>query len=416
MRYLGLVLVLLMFAISASSQRLLCEFKNETDSVKHIVAFDAFGTFQSTSISNSLISKVVFGGRISDETIQFNAENSRKTSNLMGIESQISLQYTNLEDSLFKNGSWGYIVRFQNEIYFNASYTPGVFDLIFKGNNTSRTRLDLGPSHLQQLRFQELGFGAFYKPLNMQFGISAIKGQSFIDLNVSEGHLVTPEDVSYLDFAANATFRNSSANGSSFGNLNGMGASAFFRCDIPVASGAGTQGRMFTFQLDNLGFISWSRNAQVTRLDTNIVFNGFKISDFSDTTGQLSNSVQNFIDSVQPASTNETFYTLMPVIVQLSLNPEKDFLKKVQPIGGLRHIFRANYRPLVYAGAYYRFSKIIGLGGTVNWGGYGTYSGGLSIDASLNNLDFYLSSNYLLSSFIANKGGINLNIGLKCAF
>jgi len=188
MRYLLLILFFLFAGRLLSQSYFLQDGSLAYDSLTSgLINLGAMRVDQSNSITRELLSKIAFGGHISDDA-KTNVQGNLDRQNFYGGETSATLSYTWFETR--KNHGWSISYDYKN--LNSLEFTNDFYTLILFGNSEFRdVPARLGASRLKIFNYQSLSLGWIDKKTgsNIQFGI--YDNRSFSELDLSESTLST---------------------------------------------------------------------------------------------------------------------------------------------------------------------------------------------------------------------------------
>jgi len=238
--------------------------------------------FESNALNLDFINSLLYGGNIDEET-------KINWINLCREKNKIFTLFQN--DIYFKRG-----IK-QNNLYFKISdvntldivFNKDLLKLVLNGNFEYQDQtLNFNQTHIRANRYQKynLQYEVNLDQKSLLFGLSYLKGNHSINVNINDGSLYTAEYGEYLDVNYDISGFITDTSNISFFNNNGNGLAL----DL---------GLKFDFKeykvnlyLEDLGFIQWNRNSIYVAADSTFTYNGLEIDniyDFNDSI--LNNSI-----------------------------------------------------------------------------------------------------------------------------
>lgn len=402
-----------MFSIGKAQELIPSYFNSEGISHKIELKFD--GYYNSTSLSNDFTSLFYKGGYI-DSILKNKISNDLFDENRIGSELNYGITYKNYHAHLLGQPHIGWYASVENIGNYHANFSKNAFDLLFYGNgNYIGDTINIAPVEAEFLQYQKFTIGGFNKNNNSYIGISFLKGQSYNQLQINNSTLYTAPLAESLSGNINANYTQSdtsSTNGLNAFNGWGLSTDIVFYLNIGKNKNIKFQ-NAFCISVQNLGFIQW-KNTTTSVVDTQFVFNGFEVNDLFDSTSY--NFSDRLEDSLGVKKHNETITKMIPAIFTFSKAIDPNSEDKLQGIYGVRVRSNAFYRPLFFAGIYYRTNEKLNMSAFLSIGGYGRFKIGYQLSYSpFKNFSFHLASGNLIG-FMNSGYGKDLTIRLAYAF
>lgn len=377
------------------------------DSVLNQLSISGNFSANSNSLTNSLVSTALQGGKITSEMKSNNLERI-KTENRFGylIENKINYSRKLKSHQLVAQAEY-------REVDFgNALFSEDFFKLVIYGNKPySGEQLELNEFEFTRRSYQvfSLGLG---KSIDSNLFISArvglVHGSSFQTIQLHNANFYTEEDGRYIDFSGDysnaSSISNSRYSGNAWGTSLSLGVNKVFE----------KSGNELRLTLTDLGFAKWQQVSFYDTTDAKYRFEGYVIDDiFNAENG--SDTQQDSVETVEDVLNLEKKETTL--LVSLPTRIQIDFLQKFGKIelqSGFKYIFNANYIPRLYIQPKYFINEKIAAKATIAVGGYGNFDLGLGLTGRIGkSLYFDLDLYYLEALLVPNKSagqGINFSL------
>ena len=362
------IFLFMLFSISKDiNSQYNSEFLKYSDYGKHVSLYSE-SEFNSNSINNDFLDKIIFGGFIADATKQ-NVSKKIKDMNYFGGNFNYGINvFFGKDSSKFK-----WVLGLKDQQFANSNFTRDFFNIAFYGNTMYKGKTAyFDNSSIAYSHFQELKFGFIVgndSTGKTAAALSVLKGQNMFQFGaLGTNSLFTASDATQLDLNANFTMHTSNVAKNNFNAINGIGFSIDLFAETPYTSFLGKS--KFILNVSNFGFINWNKNTKNYSVDSLFHFSGFAINsihDLKDTTLNAINkdTLVNHITHLTSAK-----YNLM-LPMNLVLIHQIDFSERFSLRTGIRHIFNGNYKPFLFAEAKYTFKSDLNFGGLLAFGGYG---------------------------------------------
>lgn len=335
-----------------------------------------FGRYQmaSNAVTASLSNAIYTGSPLSREAREATLGLLR-SSNRMGVDGDYGLFFRHLPDSA---KGIGYFIRIADRYQAHTTFSDDLLNVGMFGNaRFAGQTADMGPLTLQYHNYKQYEIGllkVWEKPKtkwHLGVGLSFLTGNQAVVADFEEASLFTDADGEYLDIVLHGSLVTSSIASTQY--FAGMGYG--FSASVHV----GMQGEKFgwTFQLDDLGMLSWGSRLREHDVDTVARFEGAAIDLFGDDpfvsvnldtiTKQLvtSRDGNGFVTPTAGSIRAEGSYRLNAKDWRIYL--------------GVHHRFALGYFPLIYVGTSAPLPKRFYIDGRFAYGGFGSWNIGLEL-------------------------------------
>lgn len=394
------------FSGSLLSQSMLPVFY---DTIAHDgqLSFNGGAFYHTSSIQNGLGDKFIFGGHITDEEKEASFD-KMENFNTFGGDLSGELVYYHGKTVFSKYPDLSWKVSFGNSTVFGAEYHKDVFGLLMFGNKRYiNQQANLNNSYAFYYSGTKLGVGLYNRKTKSAFTANAVMVNNYWKVDMEQASF-------YTDSNGDELF------------VIGIGG-------IGVTSGDFYSGMGFSFDLDHYipirseglmnGFVQLTaRNIGVARLsDWNITelagtlnYQGF---DFSSLTAQTdANFVDQVKDSLEVRSSSGSQWILLPGLFQIGKIVDAHSEQKLQSFFGARAYLTTVYRPMVFFGLHYRFSKNFAAGSQIAYGGFGGIRFGTYVSYTKDKLTFSLATEDALGALHSRQYGQSVLIGINWKF
>ena len=245
---------------------------------------------KSNRLSNKILNEAIFDGRIMKETAdQFSSENSNSTTYLSGgIMGDLWFR-TN------RKGAWNFLFGFGANDMLYSSLKTGLGQIYLNGNGPYEDQeLQLGPSRLNYLSYQSLGFGLEYTNEKFTWGVSTqlIKTSRYQELRMNSSTFYTAPNGAYLDTSLDFEYYSSASSQPKSSAWYGTGASVntyFVYQNKP-------DGAMLSVQLSDVGFTTF-KGVNGYAITKDSLFSGVEINNILELDDALQTNAD--LDSIE---------------------------------------------------------------------------------------------------------------------
>lgn len=164
-----------------------------------------------------------------------------------------------------------------------TKFTDDLFNVVFFGNaGFAGTTADFSGTRHQQYDYRQLRLGIqkkFFTPSaawETGIGLSFLTAKNGSGLDLAHATLFTEQNGEYIDAVYEFTYMESDASNTGSLQVDGAGAAA----DIMIAYIPNGGKSRFIFYANDLGIISWNKNATLYSADSALHFEGIAVTDF----------------------------------------------------------------------------------------------------------------------------------------
>lgn len=369
------------------------EFQN-FDKMGRSVSVNGEYELGSNGMQNKFLNKFIYGGYI-DNATKDAAYRQMKLYNVLG-----ATMHYNVSAFFGKSPKYSYLIGFQDQRIFNATYTKDLYQLAFYGNKPylGETK-SLGGSNINSLRFQELKLGFIWHKIDttakIGASVSILRGQQLFYIRANNNSsLYTNNDGTEMEFNSNFSMALGDTNNRNKAfAFSGIGASADIFFETPYQSRLG-KSSVLTVNVNNLGFIHWFDESIQYSSDSTFRFDGYHVNNIKDLSDSTLKNISK--DTIVKNATNarkQSFNTNIPT--NLLLINKIIFTNKYALSTGFRYVFHANYKPYIFIENEYSFTPKVLMTLHVGYGGYSRLNVGLALVYNSKQWFFKIGSNSL---------------------
>lgn len=414
----GLVIIIFSFLTISSFAQQYTNFFN--DSVPRLnISIQGMFDYGSNVATNQFLNKFILGGNISREN-KDDFYNNLSSNNTIGGDFNLKVQAEIPIDTFLRKTNFSFLIGVEHNEHFDGKFSKDLTKLIFDGNKQFEGKFaNIGGTNFNYISYQQLNFGFLnYKQSNGRAAkegaiFSIIKAQEHQAIVVPEGSLFTEKLGNELVLDLNYIYNSSDTAQKGLSAFNGFGIATDLFTEFNLKNGG-----KISLQVDDLGFIQWSKKSIQIEADTIFTYNGVEIDNIFDLNDSLISSFSrdSLLDYISTKKGKGGYAIALPTAI--SINYHHTFSEKVAAVFGLRHRILANYFPLLYANIQYQINPKLIVQGNVIYGGYGKLNAGLTIAKQIkNNFQIIVGTNhlgvYILPSATYSNNGF---LGLKVYF
>jgi hypothetical protein len=304
-----------------------------------------------------------------------------KNSNRVGAELNNSVFAAFRLDSLCHKAGYNLFFSIRGRQHFDCHYPKDFYKVGFYGNAAyAGKEANFANFGVNLIRYQQFQIGLFSTKLdtNARWGISLsfLKGEQYQSIFAKKAMLYTSPDGQYITFDTEMEMAESDPAHKGIKAMNGFGMSMDFYFESPFHTKIGET--TIAVSVSDIGLIRFNDNSIYRHQDSLFKYDGFHINsifDISDSTF-LKTSQDSIKNKVLPPTRRSVTATL-PSTLNLSI--ETVLSENFHLIGGIHHIFNANYTFQPYVKGNIYFNKYFMISATIGYGGYGGFNSGLGL-------------------------------------
>ena len=400
-----LTIIIVLFSLTVQAQILAIFADHFPDSSNVRIGIMAEYELNSNAFTNEFVSKFYKGGYI-DTDLKNRVLGRIRNSNQIGGDINYGIYGSFKLDSLFHKKNISVFFTVRDRQHFDGRFSKDFYKVGFYGNASFAGEMaNLNGFSTNLIRYQQLQIGLFTTKLDSAacfgIGISFLKGEQYTSVSAKRAELFTSEDGQYIDFNTSLQVMQSDTSHKGPGSFNGLGASAELYFEAPFKTRFGDS--KLRISIADVGLIRFNSESLVLSQDSLFHYTGFTINSIYDLQDSTFNkaSQDSIISSIAPLQ-KRSFSATLPAT--LNLNFETRFNERFYLAEGIRYVFNANHKLLMYVkGNFYIHPKLM-FSATFGYGGYGNFNYGLGIFANLGKgFKIYAGSNNIEGYIVPKK-------------
>lgn len=407
-------IVCFLFSAAVNAQEIISPLF-PSDSAKHELNLNFSGYYHNTSLSNEFLGLFYHGGYL-DSSLKNEMSENLFSENRIGGELSYGIRYRNFHSHLFGKPSWGWYASVSNHAFYHARYSENAFNLLFYGNSRfAGDTIPLQNVHFESMQFQKFTFGGFHKDNHSYIGVSFLKGQDYKSFGMNRANLYTAPLGEEIALDLHASYEQTDTLKRGLNAFNGWGLSTDLVFYLNMGKNRNIKFQnTFQVAIRDLGFIRWNEKSLLTETDSSYYFDGFEVEDIFDSASyQFSDRMR---DTLKISPVNKGNTTILPFSFSFAKVADPVSGDKIQGFYGIRVRAFAWYKPLFYAGIFYRPVKNVSMNLYASAGGYGKFRIGYSVNACiLKKINVSLASSDLIG-WTKNGSGKDASIQVSYVF
>jgi hypothetical protein len=371
----------------------------------------SFNYYASNHFNNDLVNQFIFGGEITNDIKDFN-QNKLGRMNVIGGEIEQKLEYHNFNLTPFKKYPQLAMTFAAEDInFFSANISSDLFSTVFYGNKSYLgDTMDFSFSHIQNLHFQKIGFGVIHKKTKSYVRLNFLLGNKSLNYRVGDSWLYSSPASDSISLNMNFDgYRTDTSK--SYYEYKGYGFSFDFEHNF-IYKDHKDRMQVYNLKLSNFGMVFWDDQTTFNYVDSTYKYSGFELSELLN---RDSTSTPLLPDSLGILQKQQTKVEVLPFEISLQKSANQLTDQKLQIIYGLKALVSSDFRPYVFAGAYYAPFKSFSLQSRLAYGGFGGFKVGLGLNYFLNQTFMISLSSYDVIGYVSSKYGYgkSLNFALR---
>jgi len=373
----------------------------------HELTINASGELSTSSISNQITNRLIFGGNITSDLIQ-TVEGKHKNLNRIGFYTDPNIEYINYKVRPFKQKDWGIIVKAGLLSSGGARYKSGIFGLAFRGNEPYLgSTIDLSNMFLGMFTAHKVGFGFISSKSKSNVSLNIYGITNYINGHLNDASLYQDE----MGFNAALAMSGQGLTTTKSPYYKGLGvgidANFFFKVGKP------DKPSYIQFSVQNLGVGFLNKNVVRYEMDTTILYDGYTI-------GNLTNNETIFgkdkkiTEEIGLRNDTISKAVALPFTVQIAKIIDEHNTKQIQFYYGIRVYVQNAAIPMGYFGIHYRTKSWFRMGLGASYGGFTGFRANLYMQAALKKFNVGISTSDLIGLTGYGKGyGLSLGISYR---
>ncbi len=331
-----------------------------------IALLQGHGLIGSNNMDISFLKKNIYGGLISNNTIDQMADDATAI-NRAGFLANGTIDFYSFSDSMLGKPYLGLRIGVSSNYHASLGYSRNLFKTIYQGNaQFAGSKTQLAPLAATYQAWQKFSVGLFNKSTLTSVSLALVAGQQYNSLLVQDARMQTSAlgdtlSLSYIgDYIQSDTLKRGWANGS------GLGLCIDADYNLPIADNQG----VISISLRDFGFVAWNKQTEHYNFDSLTTWTGVEVnSAFDLNTDSL--DLPHIRDSIKYTVTNKTFVAPLPLSLHVRFSKfftATDYYEIGVSIWPNRAAI-----PLVYAGMNHFIGKHFIFSEKLSYGGYGTW-------------------------------------------
>lgn len=401
-------IIFLLFIILSlqSNAQIASIFSDEfPDSSKTRIGLIADYNVGSNNLTNEFTGKFYNGGFISKE-LKDEVLSRTKNKNRFGADVNYGVFASFKTDSLFHNKNLSVFFSVRDRQHFDVSFSKDLYKVGFYGNSSYAGKTaDFNGFSMNLLRYQQIQIGFYSAPSDSVarwgMGLSFLKGEQYSSVNAKTAEFFTSEDGQYINFNTSINVAQSDTSKKGFAAFNGVGASADIYFEAPFKGKFGDS--KILISVSDIGLIRFNQNSLSYSQDSMFHYDGFHVNSIFDLQSSAyadNTSKDSIINSIAPRKKQYISATL-PGILNFSF--QTTLSNNFKLTEGVRYVFNANYKMLLYVKGDFYFSPKFMLSATLSYGGYSTFNYGVGIFANVGKGFIIYAGSHNIEGYIVPK-------------
>lgn len=405
-------LISILFIGTIFSQQLL-PVQHDTTHYSQEIILTGNGEYSATSLRNELVSKLFWGGEITDP-IKQSSFSKHKLINRFGIDLNSEIEYRNFNIHLFNKPSYGIVLKAGAYAIGSAAYSKDAFGTIFFGNaDYLGQTANLSGTYFSYISFQKVGIGCINNISKSSLSLNFYTVNDYFGSHFQKASYTEDSDGTSLSTQLSGGFK--TTQGKSFVKGAGVGIDFDSRFSVQL-----NPKRKATFQIlaKNIGLVNYYTGLDTYQVDSTYSFDGFSIQQLignaSLTVDSLNSST--FVDTLKIQHSIEKKTLFLPGYLQIGKIINDNDSSKTQAFYGLRMYPSLAYVPLLYLGGQYSINKHIQLGIQGSVGGFSTFKVGMYATLKQANWSIGIASQDVYGDFSKRGFGKSFLMRIRCVF
>ena len=410
-----LFFIVFFYSISAIAQTELSINHFTIDTGKFVLGTVNEFSMNSNGLNNKFIYQLSADGYITSE-IKNHISSKLKANHQFGGDINTSIFFSQRLDSIFKAKRFNYFIQAGSRTHFNGNFTKDLFNFTFFGNKKFAGKTaNLSGSNFSLLQYQQLQLGIFsHQKNNSKIGssISLLNGRNYLSWDINQLTIHTDELGEQIDVNAVITKHQSDTLNNTYKGL-GLSLAFYYEKELNLSHLNENFKGWFRFEVSDIGFINWNKNAITSSIDTVFEYKGFQIENLL----KINDSIFNELDSIRDNSNfskKESFQTILPA--NLNITFAQSYKKHTLVVGAI-HRIPANFNTYVYLQESYKLNDRYSIFGLIGYGGYGKTNIGIGGYLNYSTFKLKIGSNNIEGLIVRNySAGTNIYLSAKKYF
>jgi hypothetical protein len=377
MKHKKYILLFLVFAsstnVGAQDYPFVFEDTINDQSMIRITSFNHYG---SNRFNNALTDKFLFGGEITQE-IKDDNEARLKSLNSIGGEFEQRIDSYSPDVNPFNKDKYGLVMSFSDNHFISANIPGDLYRTALYGNaDYAGDTMDFSFGHAQYQHYQKLSVGFYEKKTLSSVQVSFITGSKSANFHTANSSLLSHADGDTVELKLQGQgFATSEFN--PYWAFQGTGFCFDLNYNFMFMSKDGNR-QLVNLRINNLGAIFWNKSSFNYYADSTTTYTGFDIHNFID--DDTLNNNYNFPDTLGLIKTIGRYTDVLPLELVVEKLADRFSPNKVQVIFGFKGVLTPDYRPYLFAGAYFQPVTKFSASSHLSYGGFAGFRWGLNFN------------------------------------
>ena len=373
--YYILYLLACIISVSTNAQDLSVVFE-DTINDQSILKISSFNHYGSNRFNNALMDKFLFGGEITQDIKDDNHDRLKSLNSVGGEFEQRIDSYSPDVNPLGKE-RYGLKLSFSDNHFISSNIASDLYTTAMYGNSDYLgDTMDFSFSHLQYQHYQKFSVGFYEQRTLSSVQVSFISGSKAVNFHSANSSLISHADGDTVQLALQAQgFATNDF--SPYWAFQGNGFSIDLNYNFMFMSKDGNR-QLVNLRISNLGAIFWNKTTHSYYVDSTTTYTGFDIRNFID--DDTLNETFNFEDTLGFIQEIGRYTDVLPLELVVEKLADRYSPNKLQVIFGFKGVLTPDYRPYLFAGAYYQPISKFAASTHLSYGGFAGFRWGLNLN------------------------------------
>ncbi|HRH39035.1 MAG TPA: DUF5723 family protein [Flavobacteriales bacterium] len=281
----------------------------------NLIAVDAWFDYNANSLRNEL-PIALWRGEYLDRDLRTRSQSNLRERNSVGYVFGTRITWVG-GDSIEGHIGWRSLMSVAYHEQMGMRFTRDLYSISFFGNaNYEGRRADLGPSKMERVRYQTVGFGMQHARSNSFARVDLVIGQSYDAADVKWAGMYTAIDGRALRTSIRGDYHRSDTMSSKLGQVNGFGLAVSGRWETLFKRRM--KGARLSFEVEDFGFASWLSTSEHISKDSIINYEGIRVASILDLDNVIIGEAQ-LRDTFGLNASNGAFTTWLPFVLRSTL-------------------------------------------------------------------------------------------------
>lgn len=362
--------VFLCGTLTTASAQLITPASSDSAITGHLTELDGIFDLQSSSVRREISHTLIWGGFI-DDAMKGRSFDKHVAANRFGVNANGEFRYINATGKCFGRDSVAWMFKGGWYALGNMVYGQDAFGLVFYGNSDYLgATADFSDMRLDMMLFQKIGFGVVSKKNKSSVTLNVINVQHYMDGTIRKGELTQNDDGSQVDLLLQGDFRYTT--GAAFSKGLGLAVDVDYRVSVPWGKSTTT----FQVLAQNFGAAYMYKGLESYSADSSYTYSGFDFDALTDSADAFGDDFS-ILDSMGIEKKSIRKMVALPGYIQVGKMINASSAKKLESYFGIRVYPTFGTVPQVFAGLYWKPVAKVHVSGSLTYGGFGNFRGGL---------------------------------------